>query len=243
VIRQRKLRRPLAFALGKKLHLVETARVADAAALKRAESRSAPYDPLRINELSQANQGESGTLPEGAREDIPLRYLGLPLQVISESGARLLLIYGPRYLVVVSGKYVESVIDFDAPSLKLTRDERAMSDVHHAVYHEGVVYACRAYNGQPRSRKGYVTAVAAGTGVMHWRSPAQTCGGVLDVIGDYVVTGYGENPYDFKLLARSDGRLVQSIRNVGAALNFLVSRDQSEVIIETFKHRITYRLQ
>ncbi len=184
-------------------------------------------------------------LPDGARADIPLQYLSMPILNISESGGRLLLVYGPRYLVVVNGKYIESVIDFDAESLKITQDDRFMSDVHHAAYRDGVVYVCRAYNRQPRSRKGYVTAVAAATGEMHWRSPAQTCGGVVDVLGDYVITGYGEDimPYEIKLLNRADGRIVQSIRNLGAALNFLVSEPASEVVAETFKHRITYKLQ
>jgi hypothetical protein len=58
-----------------------------------------------------------------------------------------------------------------------------------------------------------------------------------------VLTGYGEDvmPYALKLLQRVDGTVVQSIRNDGAALDFLVDGDR--VVVETYKRRITYALR
>lgn len=219
--------------------LTEIARVADGAPLKRAEARPAPYDPRRLNEVHDT----PATLPPGARADIPTSFFEEPLRAISESGGRLLLVYGPRYLAVASGKKVEAMLDLDPPELRLTENDRLFSDVHSAVYQDGVTYVCRGYNGWLRSRKGYVTAVDVATGEMRWRSPAQTCGGVLAVVDEYVITGYGEDvmPYALKLLFRADGTVAQSIRNKGAALDFLV--DGSRVVVETYKHRITYELR
>jgi hypothetical protein len=231
--------KPIRVAEGKARRLREVGRAPDKTPLARAESRHAPYDPRRVNEV-RATPAE---LPTGARTDIPVAYDALPLRVIRESGGKLLLVYGPRYLAVVDGKKVEQVLDLDPPELPLTKEDRTFSDVHQAVFEDGVVYVCRGYNGWLRSRKGYVTAVDAATGELRWRSPAQTCGGSVALVGDYVVTGYGEDvlPYALKLLKRSDGTVVQSIRNDGAALDFLV--DGTSVVVETYKHRITYRLE
>ena len=231
--------KPIGRHPNKTRRLKETARVSDTAPLARAQARPAAYDPLRLNEVHDS----PATLPPGARADIPTSHRGQPLRVILESGAKLLLVYGPRYLAVVDQKKVEQVLDFDPPELALSAEDREFSDVHEAVYRDGIVYVCRGYNASLRSRKGYVTAVDVATGQMRWRSKALTCGGVVALIDDYVITGYGEDvmPYQLVLLSRADGSVVQSIRNDGAALDFLV--DGSRVVVETYKHRITYELR
>jgi hypothetical protein len=182
-------------------------------------------------------------LPSGARSDIPTSYAGEPIRVIVESGGKLLLVYGPRYAAVVDGTKVDAILDLDPPSLPLSKEDRLFSDVHEVVYADGVAYVCRGYNGWLRSRKGYVTAVDVATGALRWRSPAQTCGGILALVGDYVLTGYGEDvmPYQLKLLRRYDGTVVQSIRNDGAALDILVDGDRA--VVETYKHLITFKLE
>ncbi len=219
--------------------LKEKAKVLDPAPLERANARTPPYDPLRLNEIKETPPA----LPKGARADIPLAHAGAPLHAISQSGGKLLLVYGARYIAIAGDEKVEQILDMDPPELSLTEKERAFSDVHQVVYSEGIAYVCRGYNGWFRSRKGYVTAVDVATGEMRWRSAAQTCGGTLALIGEYVITGYGEDimPYALKLLRRADGSSVQSIRNDGAALDFLV--DGESVIVETYKHRITYELR
>jgi outer membrane protein assembly factor BamB len=110
------------------------------------------------------------------------------------------------------------------------------------IYREGVLYACRGYNAWLAGRKGIVTAIDAATGELRWRSDAKVCGGGLDLIDDYVVTGYGaaDTPYAVKLLRRADGSLAQSLPLFGAILEFSVSGN--DLVASTYKHRVTYVL-
>jgi hypothetical protein len=220
--------------------LKQTSKVPDNAALARANAKTPPrWDPSRPSELLASM---SHQLPEGARKDIPLSFEGKPLSVISESGGKLLLLYGAKWLAVVDGTTVERVIDFDPSTLALTEDDRAFSDVHQVVYRDGIVYACRGYNAWLKTRKGIVTAIDASSGVLRWRSDVKVCGGVLALLGDYVVTGYGaiDTPYAIKLLRTYDGTTAQSIPLFGAAIELYPSGDT--VVAVTYKDRVTYEL-
>jgi len=221
--------------------LKEVGRVKDGTAVDR-QTKVHAYDPSLPYELIP--KGSPRVLPTGVRRDLPLRFGGGELDVIADSGGRLLLIYAARFVAVVKGDVVEQVVDMDPPSLPLTADERFFSDVHQALLADGVLYVCRGYNAGVRSRKGYVTAVDVATGQLRWRSPEKTCGGVIALMGDHVVTGYGaiDTPYALKLLSRHDGSIVQSIQLFGAAIELPVA-GVDDVIAATFKHRVTYRLQ
>jgi hypothetical protein len=220
--------------------LKQTSKVPDNAALARTNAKTPPrWDPSRPSELRSSMTHH---LPEGARADIPLSFEGKPLGVLSESGGKLLLLYGGRWLAVVDGKNVEQILDFDPPDLPLTEDERSFADVEQAVFRDGVVYACRGYNAWQKTRKGIVTAVDAATGMMRWRSDVKVCGGVLTLLGEWVVTGYGaiDTPYAIKLLRAHDGVTVQSLPLFGAAIELYPSGDT--VVAITYKDRVTYAL-
>lgn len=221
------------------LRLHEVARAADKTPLLRAEAKDQPYDPARYNETKMRKH-----LPPGAPGGIPLEHEGHALHSIYESGGKILLDYRPATLAILSGTTVETVVDLEPASLPLTEEDRSFDDIDQAQYRDGIVYLCRGYNAWLRPRKGYVTAFDAATGELRWRSPPQTCGGIVNVIGDYLLTGYGEDvmPYQLKLLRRYDGAVVQSIRNDGAALDILVESD-TKLVVETYKHRITYELR
>lgn len=231
--------KPIGVRPAKNRTLRETQRTNDASALHRAESHS-QYDPSHPFDLVGNDITE---LPPGARRDIPLAYAGQKLRVISESGGKLLLVYGPRFVAIAGGNKVEQVLDMDPPALPLSSDDRLFSDVHQAVYADGVVYVCRGYNGWIASRKGYVTAVDAATGDMRWRSDAKTCGGVLALVDEYVITGYGaiDTPYALKLLRRHDGTVAQTLPLNGAAIELNVNGET--VVAGTHKNRVVYALQ
>ncbi len=215
--------------------LREVSKVKDASALERAESGTT-YDPKRPFELRTA----ASELPKGARPDIPLTFEGA-LTVISESGGKLLLVYAGRFVAVVDGKNVEEVVDFEPPELPLSEEDRLFDEVHQVVYEDGVLFACRGYNAKG-GKTGIVTAIDAATGELRWRSPQKVCGGVLTLVADYVLTGYGahDTPYALKLLRRYDGAVVQTLPLFGAALEFEVSGPT--VVASTYKHRVEYQL-
>jgi hypothetical protein len=228
--------------------LREVKRTLDATANARFDSPSPPYDAQRLNKVVPsifASHQAQSKLPAGARTDVPLRYEGLWLASIQESGERLILVYGPRYVVVVAGDVVERIVDFIPASLQIASEERRAMDLSQVIYAGGVLYACGEYHGHPMPREGQITAVDVATGRLRWRSQKQVCGGTLAVMGDYVLTGYGADilPYQFKLLRRYDGKLMQSLPNVGAAFDILVEPDNENFIVETYKHRITYHLK
>lgn len=234
--------KPIGTKPAKTRTLKQTHKVPDNAALARVNGKTpARWDPSRPSEIraSMAHQ-----LPEGARTDIPLSFKGKDLGVISESGGKLLLLYAGRWLAVVDGKKVEQVIDFDPPDLPLTEDERSFSDVEQAVYRDGVVYACRGYNAWLKTRKGIVTAIDAATGELRWRSDVKVCGGVLVLLDEYVVTGYGavDTPYAIKLLRAHDGSTAQSLTLFGAAIEMYPDASASTVVAITYKDRVTYEL-
>lgn len=232
--------RPVGTKPAKTRLLAQKSKVPDNAALARANAKTPPrWDPTRPSELRVPM---THVLPEGARTDIPLSFEGKPLRVISESGGKLLLLYEGRWLAVVDGKRVEQVIDFDPPDLPLTEHDRAFADVEQAVYRDGVVYACRGYNAWLKTRKGIITAIDAATGELRWRSDVKVCGGVLALLGDWVVTGYGaiDTPYAIKLLRAYDGSTVQSLMLFGAAIELYPSGDS--VVAITYKDRVTYEL-
>ena len=226
--------------IAKKLH--ELSRKKDPSADQRFLRRDAPYDPTHPTTAHQ-----DGVLPDGAPSGIPSHFRSRYANYISTSGGKLLIgygtIYGARYLAVVTGDKVDEVIDFFPPALSLGREETASSDLLDTIYESGILYACRGYNHPDRSRKGYITAIEATTGEMHWRSAAQTCGGSLALFGDYIVTGYGEDvmPYQTHLLRKYDGATVQSFRNDGAMLESSMQDDK--LVVGTYKHRITYDLR
>jgi hypothetical protein len=193
------------------------------------------YDPRYPFDTSQKTE-----LPSGARPDIPLSFGGRRLAFISESNGKLLLSYGERYVAVVSGTNVDYVLDTNPEGL-LKGDDQWFQDLHDAKVEGDVVYICRGYNSN-LPRKGTVSAIDARTGDVMWRSENLVCGGVLALVGDYVVTGYGavDRPYAVKLLRRADGKTVQTIPHYGAALDFVVDGD--EVTMRTFVDQLTYRL-
>jgi len=230
--------RPIGARPAKQRFLKELSKVKDGSALERADAPST-YNPKLPYEFHQP----PADLPPGARRDVPLAHAGSALTVISESGGRLLLVYGNRHVAIVEGKRVEQIVDFDPPELPLSDLDRHGSDVHQVVYHEGVLFACRGYNAWFPTRKGIVTAVDAATGELRWRSEPKVCGGSLAIVDEYVITGYGahDTPYALKLLRSADGTLAQSLTLFGAALEFAVSG--SKVIAMTYKHRVEYELQ
>lgn len=229
--------RPLGDPPSRTRTLHQTARVKDDGALRRAEAPGA-YTPGR----PYAPGPDIVALPPGARPDIPLTYGDAKLRSIAESDGKLLLLYGPRYVAVVSGRSVSGVLDLEPSSLPLDDDDRHFSDVHDVVHSGGVLFVCRGYNAWRATRKGYVAAVDAATGELRWRSDAKVCGGLLALVGDYVITGYGEAIIGFalKLLRRTDGVTVQSIPLDGAALEFTVTGDT--VVVGTHTARVTYEL-
>jgi hypothetical protein len=211
-------------------------RVADTSAL----TPQTTYDPRRAFEMTP---GGPPSLPAAARPDIPMHYRGLELRIISESGGKLLLNYGGRYLAVVDGSTVEHVVDTCPASLPITAAQRDFHDFTQVELRDSVAFVCSEYNSWVPSRKGIVTAIDVTNGEVRWRSERCVCGGVLVLMGDYVVTGYGDidKPYAIKLLRVADGTTVQSITQFGAAILFEIQGD--DVTAGTFKERVTYRLQ
>lgn len=232
--------KPIGDKPGKTMRLKEVARQGTKAADERFTMKNAPYDPRRLNELKD----RPPHLPPGSPHPYPIMLEGHLLQSIYESNGKTLLSYEPSLIAIIDGDTVETIVDMDPPNLKLSEDDRAFADIQQSQYKDGILYVCRGYNANLRTRKGYVTALDVATGELRWRSPAQTCGGIVAVFGDYLLTGYGEDimPYQFKLLRRYDGSIAQSIPNLGAGLDMLVESD-TKVVVETFRHIITYELR
>ncbi len=211
--------------------LKETSRI------KIDDPTKAPRDTFDARYPFEVREKE---LPMGARPDIPMTYGARPLNLISQLGDKTLLIYGDRFLAVVEGLNVAYVLDTNPDGL-LKGDDQFFQDLHQGQVEDGVVYICHGYNSN-LARKGVVSAVDARTGEVRWRSANLVCGGVLALVGDYVITGYGawDMPYALKLLRKHDGRTVQSITHFGAALDFVVSGEV--VTVRTFVDQMTYAL-
>ena len=204
---------------------------------------------------------EDGSLPSGVRLDIPSSYgmralrAIIPDERLREPGpvpkdARTILIYGGRYLALVSDAMgAERIFDVDAfthpPQADPQWKQFATQEASYAQVRDNVLYICNgggSYAKEVLGKKGFVSALDASTGVLIWRSAPLVCGATFSVAGDYLVTGYGftaEPDFAF-LIRRSDGAIVQKVALPSAP--HTITRSGPHVHVETYDSQVDLEL-
>ncbi len=174
-------------------------------------------------ELASPATQRPGTLPQG----IPQRYKGHPLlKAIRQSGTAFL-IYGTdptgaRYLVAAdlernTYRYAYDFTRHLYPAGVDPRGRAGPQGIIWAIERDGVLYVSNSHLTYARESGGlnaYVTAIRAGTDLVLWRSaPLVANAFTFEVVGDFVVSGYGftsERDYLY-VLHRLTGDVVQRI--------------------------------
>ncbi len=174
-------------------------------------------------EIPNAAMQRPGTVPAG----IPQRYRGNPLlKAIRQSGT-VLLVYGTdptgaRYLIAADAerhtyRYAYDFAHYVNPPWIDPKGRAGPQGIMWAVERDGILYVSNShltYARESRGMNAYLTAVRAGTDGVLWRSsPLVANSFTFEVIGDFVVSGYGftgERDYIY-VLNRLTGEVVQRI--------------------------------
>lgn len=174
-------------------------------------------------EIPNAAMQRPGNVPAA----IPQRYKGNPLlRAIRQTGT-LLLVYGTdptgaRYLVAVDPerytyRYGYDFTHYVYPPGVDPKGRAGPQGIMWAVERDGVLYVSNShltYARESRGMNAYLTGIRAGTDGVLWRSvPLVANSFTFEVIGDFVVSGYGftgERDYLY-VLNRVTGEVVQRI--------------------------------
>jgi len=200
--------------------------------------RFVPRKPLR---------GLWGVVPEGAPAGIPARYGLEPLNAIIPSGERLLLIYGGRHVFSVIQGRVEKAFDLAAllhpPDPGLRDAHYAEQDLLFAEVAGDTLYACNAgdvFAQFVRDRKGHLTALDFATGQLLWRSEPRTCSSMFLVVGDYLISAYGEAIKDNQavLVRRADGQRLGKVTIRDAEPEELILEGRRLILVDGFRRHV-----
>lgn len=174
-------------------------------------------------EVPNAAMQRPGNVPA----EIPQRYKGNPLLKAIRQSSTVLLVYGTdptgaRYLIAAdpernSYRYAYDFAHYVYPPGIDPKGRAGPQGVMWAVERDGVLYVSNShltYARETRGMNAYLTAVRAGTDVVLWRSlPLVANSFTFEIIGDFVVSGYGftaERDYLY-VLNRLTGEVVQRI--------------------------------
>ncbi len=214
--------------------------------LRRGTARVTPTEPFFLPPVAR------GALPPGAREDIPSTYGLETLRAVSPlPNERLVLVYGDRYVAVVTGSRTEAVLDFgawiDPPNLSAEARLFGRSEVTFAIAEGPVLYVANgggSYAAEMGGKKGYVSAVDLGTGELLWRSqPLVQGSGSFATHGGFLVTGYGftAEPDALYLLRKDTGQVAAKHALKSAPETISVDGSLIRVATYDFDHEIEIR--
>lgn len=234
------------------------AAAAPAPKLRLVQRSRAAADPVRgMAERGVFREGrpsfiapvEAGKLPRGARPDIPSSYGLETLRAIIPNGARTVLIYGGRHVLVVEGSALVFALDLEAyrhpPAADPQWAEFAVQDATYAREEKGVLYVCNgggSYAKEVFGKKGFVSAIDAATGRLLWRSDALVCNSSFDFVGDALVTGYGftAEPDFLFALSKATGEILARSRLDSGPDE--VRADGDRIAVEAYAHSYTFEL-
>ncbi len=174
-------------------------------------------------EIPNAAMQRPGNVPAG----IPQRYKGNPLLKAIRQTATVLLVYGTdptgaRYLIGADPerqtyRYAYDFTHYVNPAGVDPKGRAGPQGIMWAVERDGMLYVSNShltYARESRGMNAYLTAIRAGTDTVLWRSvPLVANSFTFEVIGDFVVSGYGftgERDYLY-VLNRLTGEVVQRI--------------------------------
>jgi hypothetical protein len=217
------------------------------------ESNQLPRPPEILLPTQSADTAHQN-LPEA----IPRSWQGKKLITAILQGDRALLIYGEFYYnalllasLNVSTGVFEYGLDFKnygyAPENIPADREFTHQYIHWASQVEDALYVSYGHNTYARSSKGmigYVTAINIKDNRVSWTSPALISNAKnFEVIGDYLVTGYGftGEPDFLYVLRRKTGDVIQKIK-LKSGPDYII-RKNNDIYVRAYDTDYIFRME
>jgi hypothetical protein len=185
----------------------------------------------------------------GVPEDYGLAHLS----EVNVGPDHMMLIYGGRYLAMLSGPRTRRVFDMDAfrhpPDPDPTWKKFSETDVTHAEVVGGVLYVCNgggSYAKEVHGKKAFISALDPSSGELLWRSDPLVCGHDFVVVGGGIVTGYGftDEPDFVYVIDRATGRTTQKVPIESAPNHFeMMASGGGRMLVETYAKRHVFQLK